>query len=168
MFSPEDQASAQQIINMFKEASCKIVTAESCTGGLLGALLTETAGASEVYERGFITYSNAAKTELLGVSPLLIENYGAVSEHVALAMAEGALLASQADMALSITGIAGPGGGSKAKPVGLVFFGLSRKENPCFCVEKRFGTLSRTDIRLLALRQALSMITDACHKPCHK
>jgi nicotinamide-nucleotide amidase len=165
MFVCEDLDSAQQIVEYLRQASIKLATAESCTGGLIGALLTEISGASDVYERGFITYSNDAKSELLGVPSTLINRYGAVSSEVALAMAEGALKNSKADMALSITGVAGPGGGSVQKPVGLVFFGLSQKGHSSVCVEKRFGALPRADIRLLAVRQALAMIKTQLYDP---
>src|SRR5580698_10606896 len=104
-----------------------LATAESCTGGLIAGALTEIAGSSDVVERGFVTYSNAAKTELLGVPAALIDTEGAVSEPVARRMAEGALAHSAADLAVSVTGIAGPGGGTDKKPVGLVWFGLARR-----------------------------------------
>ncbi|MCW7536616.1 CinA family protein [Aquabacterium sp. A7-Y] len=104
----------------------KLVTAESCTGGLIAGACTSVAGSSDWFERGFVTYSNAAKTELLGVPGELIERHGAVSREVALAMAMGALQHSRGQFAISVTGIAGPGGGSEAKPVGTVWFGFAR------------------------------------------
>ena len=123
MFSKSQSARAEHILAEARARKLKIVTAESCTGGLLGACLTAIAGSSDVYERGFITYSNEAKTELLGVRPDLIAAHGAVSIEVAAAMAQGALLHAHADLAVSITGIAGPGGGSLQKPVGTVCSG---------------------------------------------
>ena len=121
-------------------ASCRtrgltVATAESCTGGLLAALITAIPGSSDVFERGFVTYSNAAKIECIGVSPRILEDFGAVSAEAARAMAEGALAHSPADMTLSITGIAGPGGGSPGKPVGLVHFGLARRGGAIVGVE---------------------------------
>ena len=112
---------ARRLLELYRSHRLRLVTAESCTGGLLAALLTETAGSSEVFERGHVTYSNAAKMEILGVPEDLLENFGAVSAEVALAMAEGALQHSPAEIAVSITGIAGPDGGTKEKPVGLVY-----------------------------------------------
>ena len=120
-----------------------IATAESCTGGLLAGLLTAVPGSSEVLERGFVTYSNAAKVEMLAVDGTTLERHGAVSAEVAAEMARGALARSRADLAVSITGIAGPGGGSEAKPVGLVHFALARRPNGIVTVEQRFGDIGR-------------------------
>ncbi len=122
-------AKAKNLLDRFRQAGMKIATAESCTGGMVAGVLTEIAGSSDVVERGFVTYSNEAKAELLGVPMALIEAHGAVSEHVARAMAEGALVHSRAHVAVSITGIAGPSGGSAAKPVGLVHFAAARRGN---------------------------------------
>lgn len=125
---PEDLvALAERTLAQFRAASLTIATAESCTGGLIAASLTEIAGSSQVFERGFVTYSNEAKTELLAVPTPLIDEHGAVSEPVARAMADGALARSRADIAISVTGIAGPEGGSEEKPVGLVFIAAARK-----------------------------------------
>lgn len=118
---------AEILLDGYRRAGLKIATAESCTGGLIAATLTEIAGASDVVERGFVTYSNAAKTELLGVPAGLIAEFGAVSAEVAEAMAAGALEASAAEVAVSATGIAGPGGATASKPVGLVFLGVCRR-----------------------------------------
>jgi nicotinamide-nucleotide amidase len=134
-----------------------IVTAESCTGGLVAALLTEIAGSSTVFERGFVTYSNAAKAQALGVPQNLLEIYGAVSSQVALAMAEGALAHSSADIALAITGIAGPGGGSPQKPVGLVYFGCGGK-GKVITHERRFGDIGRGKVRQAAVEVALDLL----------
>lgn len=116
------------LLQRYRDLKLKIATAESCTGGLIAATLTAVAGSSDVYDRGWVTYSNAAKREQLGVSASLLEARGAVSGEVAEAMAKGALHRSQADVAVAVTGVAGPGGGSAEKPVGLVFIGLARKD----------------------------------------
>ena len=140
-----------------------MATAESCTGGLLAAVITTVPGSSDVFERGFVTYSNAAKVECLGVSPRILETFGAVSEEAAREMAAGALAHSAASIALSITGIAGPGGGSPAKPVGLVHFGLAQRSGAIFAVEKRFGELGRDAIRSAAVATALDLLLEAAH-----
>ena len=136
----------------------KIATAESCTGGLIAAILTEVAGSSDVFERGFVTYSNEAKAELLGVPVDLIKAHGAVSSEVARVMAEGALKHSRADIAVSVTGVAGPGGGTAAKPIGLVHFGAIRRSGSVAHREKRFGDLGRQAIRLASVKEAFAMI----------
>jgi len=118
---------ARQVLAACRRGGLKLATAESCTGGLIAATLTEIAGSSDVVERGFVTYSNAAKTELLSVHEEIISTYGAVSENVARAMAEGALRHAPADVAVSVTGVAGPGGGTPAKPVGLVHLACARR-----------------------------------------
>ncbi|QGM98779.1 CinA family protein [Methylocystis parvus] len=144
-----------------KNAAMMIVTAESCTGGLVSGALTEIAGASDVFERGFVTYSNASKVEALGVPAEVIAAYGAVSAETARAMALGALERSAADISVSITGIAGPGGGSVEKPVGLVHFASARRGGAVVHIERRFGPLSRADIRAAAVDQALDMLLAA-------
>lgn len=118
---------AEDLLIACRAAGVMVATAESCTGGLIAASLTAIAGSSDVVERGFVTYSNQAKTELVGVDPALIDIHGAVSEPVARAMADGAVARSRADLAISVTGVAGPGGGSADKPVGLVWFGCARR-----------------------------------------
>ncbi|GJE16659.1 Nicotinamide-nucleotide amidohydrolase PncC [Methylobacterium marchantiae] len=135
-----------------------MASAESCTGGLVAGLLTAIPGSSSVVERGFVTYSNEAKVEMLGVSADVIETHGAVSKSVARAMAEGALAHSHADIAVSITGIAGPGGGSQTKPVGLVHFGLARRNTATRHIERRYGDLDRAEIRRLAVKEALGLL----------
>lgn len=136
-----------------------LATAESCTGGLLAGALTAIAGSSDVVERGFVVYSNAAKNEMLGVPMPLIERYGAVSEEVARALAEGAVARSRADIAVSITGIAGPGGGSAQKPVGLVHFATARKGQPTLAQHRVFAG-DRDMVRLASVAFALSLIAD--------
>ena len=149
----------REILNLYKQASCRIATAESCTGGLLAAVLTEQAGSSTVFERGFVTYSNESKSELLGVPLQLIEEVGAVSQDVARAMAYGALHNSKADFSVSITGIAGPTGGTVEKPIGLVYFGMADKNGTLSHEEERFpSTLSRQEIRSLSVSKALDIL----------
>ena len=148
---------AAALLDACREKSLKIATAESCTGGLVAAILTEVPGSSDVFERGFVTYSNAAKAELLDVPAELIGSHGAVSEAVARAMAEGAVARTEAHIAVSVTGVAGPGGGSKNKPVGLVHFGAMRRGRPVLHREKRYGDLGRRAIRLAAVAEALAI-----------
>ncbi len=148
---------ARTVIEYQKLEELKIVTAESCTGGLLAAALTEIPGASAVFERGFITYSNEAKTEVLGVPAELIEQYGAVSGEVAEAMATGALEFSHADRAIAVTGIAGPDGGSAQKPVGLVYIGFASRDGALFHVRNQFYG-NREAIRLAAVQEALTLL----------
>jgi nicotinamide-nucleotide amidase len=142
-----------------------IATAESCTGGLVAAALTSIAGSSDVFERGFVTYANAAKTEMVGVPADLIDDHGAVSEAVARAMAEGALLHARAQLAVSITGVAGPGGGSAEKPVGLVHFACARRGEPTLHIERRYGDQTREDIRRLSVIDAISLIRARLLRP---
>ena len=144
-------------LQRYRALKLKIATAESCTGGLVAATLTAVAGSSDVYDRGWVTYSNEAKREQLGVSLSLLEAHGAVSGEVAEAMAKGALHRSKADVAISVTGIAGPGGGSAEKPVGLVHFGLANKAGTIHRV-KRFGDLGRRQIRLETVATAFAML----------
>jgi nicotinamide-nucleotide amidase len=149
-----------ELIEACTAQGLKIATAESCTGGLIATVLTEIPGASAVVDRGFVTYSDAAKTDMLGVASELIQKHGAVSEEVALAMAEGALARSAADMAVAVTGIAGPSGGTAEKPVGLVYFALLRRQRPPHQVARTFGDRGRSEIRLSAARQALTMLRE--------
>lgn len=144
-----------------KYRAFKIATAESCTGGLVSAALTEIAGSSEAFDRGFVTYSNEAKIEMLGVPATTLAAHGAVSAETAKAMARGALEHSLAHVSVAITGIAGPGGGSADKPVGLVHFASARRDGPVVHLERRFGPLTRTEIRQAALDQALDMLVAA-------
>lgn len=147
---------AAEVLRVAGQRGERLATAESCTGGLVAAALTAIAGSSSVVERGFVTYSNEAKTEMLGVPPALIATHGAVSREVALAMAEGALRHSRADAAVAITGIAGPGGGSEDKPVGLVHFALARRGEPIKHAQYRF-TGNRDEVRLQAALTALGL-----------
>ncbi|MCJ2047059.1 nicotinamide-nucleotide amidohydrolase family protein [Methylobacterium sp. J-078] len=151
-------ARAEVLVAAYAAAGLTVATAESCTGGLVAALLTAIPGSSAVVERGFVTYSNAAKTESIGVPADLIAAQGAVSMAVARAMAEGALAHAHADIAVAITGVAGPGGGSADKPVGLVHFGLAAKGAPVRHLERRYGDLGRTEIRRQAVSDALGLL----------
>lgn len=135
----------------------KIATAESCTGGMVAVALTDVAGSSDVFERGFVTYSNAAKVELLAVSEATLAAHGAVSEAVACEMAEGALARSAADLAVSVTGIAGPGG-SEFKPEGRVCFGLARRGRETRVETVEFGALGRARVRKAATEHALGLL----------
>lgn len=150
---------ARQTLALARARAITLTTAESCTGGLVAAALTSIAGASDVFEQGFVTYSNAAKSALLGVPAPLFAQFGAVSHPVAAAMAEGALRAAKAGAAVSITGIAGPGGGSLEKPVGLVFFAAATAQGGLARLERRFDpALGRTGIRRAATREALILL----------
>jgi len=149
---------AAALLERTRAAGLMIATAESCTGGLIAGTLTEIAGSSAVVERGFVTYSNEAKTEMLGVDAALIARVGAVSREVALAMAAGALTRSRADLAVAVTGVAGPGGGSAEKPVGLVHLAAVGRGGEPVHRECRFGDLGRSGIRLATVEVALEML----------
>lgn len=151
--------SAAEVVRRLTNEGWMMATAESCTGGLVAAAITNVAGSSAVLDRGFVTYSNSAKVEMLGVQHELILAHGAVSEQVARAMAEGALRHSQANIAIAITGIAGPGGGSELKPVGLVHFACATAQQTVH-VEKRYGDLGRDVVRTAAVKTALQMVLD--------
>jgi nicotinamide-nucleotide amidase len=152
-------AQAEAVLAVCRELGWKIATAESCTGGLIAGALTAIAGSSDVVDRGFVTYSNEAKVEMLGVEPALIEAVGAVSEEVARAMAQGALENSHADVAVAVTGVAGPGGGSAEKPVGLVWFGLATREG--LRSESRIFPGDRAAVREATVAHALRLIADS-------
>ena len=149
---------AQSVLVEAREKGLRIATAESCTGGLIAALLTEIPGSSDVLERGFVVYSNRAKTDLLGVPTILIDDQGAVSEAVARAMAEGAVERSDAQFAVAVTGIAGPGGGTALKPVGLVHIAATRQGHAILHEAHRFGHIGRSEIRLQSAEAALRLL----------
>ncbi|MGQ7791756.1 CinA family protein [Faunimonas sp. B44] len=151
-------AGAAGLVALCKEKGLRIATAESCTGGLIAAALTEVPGSSAVFDRGFVTYSNAAKTDLLGIAAALIEAEGAVSEKVARAMAEGALARSAADIAVAVTGVAGPGGGTAAKPVGLVHIAAAMRGAGVEHLECRFGDRGRQAVRFATVETALTLL----------
>jgi len=161
MFSADLTARAADLIARYRAAGLMAATAESCTGGLIAGLLTEIPGSSDMLERGFVVYSNAAKEELLGVPASMIDRYGAVSEETARAMAEGALKASRADVAVSVTGVAGPDGGTAAKPVGLVHFACVRRGDATVAREERFGAIGRDAVRLASVRVGLDLLEGA-------
>jgi len=147
---------AESVVAAFRERGLTMATAESCTGGLIAACMTELAGSSHVFERGFVTYANEAKTELLDVPPAVLAEHGAVSEQVALQMALGALDHSRAEIAVAVTGIAGPGGGSEEKPVGLVFVAGARRDGQVL-VNRHVFDGDRTQIREATVLAALSL-----------
>lgn len=151
---------ARAILDLARAKGLRIATAESCTGGLISAALTEVAGSSDVFERGFVTYSNDAKSQMLDVDPAVIDAKGAVSEEVARAMADGALRHAQADLAVSVTGIAGPGA-SDHKPEGRVCFGLAVKGAETQVETVEFGALGRSQVRQATVKHALMLMQSA-------
>jgi len=153
----EISALAIRLVEAAKSRNLRLATAESCTGGLVGGAITRVPGSSDAFDRGYITYSNAAKIDSLGVDPDLIAEFGAVSEPVAREMALGALSESGADIAVSITGIAGPGG-SDLKPAGLIWFGLASSRGLIETLEVNLGDIGRDNVRQAAVRQALVLL----------
>jgi nicotinamide-nucleotide amidase len=151
---------ASDVLDACRKRGWHIATAESCTGGMIAAVLTEIAGSSDVLDRGFVTYSNTAKSDLVGVPPALIERHGAVSGEVAEAMATGALQRAEVELTVAVTGIAGPGGATPTKPVGLVWFGLATKTAPTR-TERHVFAGTRAEIRAAATRRALEMLLQA-------
>jgi len=151
-------AQAADVLDAARAKGELIATAESCTGGLVSATLTAVPGSSDVFDRGFVTYSNTAKSEMLGVPYWLMERHGAVSEDVARAMAGGALTHSNASLAVAVTGIAGPDGGTPEKPVGLVHIAAGRPDGPMHHERVVFGDLGRAEIRRRAVERALSLL----------
>lgn len=162
------EAAAARVIRKASDAGLLLATAESCTGGLIAGALTEIAGSSAAVDRGFVTYSNEAKTDMLGVPAELIARVGAVSRDVAVAMAEGALAASRADVTVAVTGIAGPGGGSADKPVGLVHMALSARGMRTRHEELRFGDAGRSRIRLATVERALAALDETIDRVLSK
>jgi len=158
MFSPDLLAHAENLLTKARAGGVRIATAESCTGGLIAALLTEIPGSSDVFGRGFVTYSNKAKEDMLGVPAATLRQHGAVSEAVARIMAEGAIRNSTAQLSVAVTGIAGPGGGTDEKPVGLVHIAAARAGEPTLHREYRFGDIGRSAIRLASVAAALEML----------
>jgi nicotinamide-nucleotide amidase len=151
-------ALATALGNALRARGWRAATAESCTGGLVAGAITDVAGSSEWFDRGFVTYSNEAKRNLLGVPGALIEEYGAVSEQIARAMAEGALAHSEAEVAVAITGVAGPGGGSPSKPVGMVCLGFVRRGEAAHAITRHYAG-TRSEVRAAAVREALEGLT---------
>jgi len=157
VFDPETLALAENVLALCRARGWRVATAESCTGGFLAAALTAIPGASEVVERGFVTYSNRSKIELLGVPRETIAEHGAVSAETAAAMARGAVARAGADLAVAVTGLAGPGGGTPQKPVGLVFIGVATREGAAR-VERHVFPGDRAEIRRAAVVEALQML----------
>jgi len=165
MIDQELIAQATALLALCRGKKLKIATAESCTGGLVAGTLTEIAGSSDVVERGFVTYSNEAKEQMLGVPAVVLTSHGAVSRETAEAMAKGALAHSPADLAVSITGIAGPGGATPGKPVGLVHFGAASRDGRVLHLEKRFGAIGRSVVRQRSVIEALKLLTQLARGP---
>ena len=161
MFDDKLRESATRLLEAARNRGLRIATAESCTGGLIAALLTDIPGSSDVVERGFVTYSNDAKMELLGVPRSTLDSVGAVSRQTALAMASGALAHSRAQIAVAVTGVAGPGGGSVDKPVGLIHLAVARTGREAAHREMRYGDIGRAEVRLATVRTALEMLREA-------
>jgi nicotinamide-nucleotide amidase len=160
MADQETVAAATALLDLCKTRKLMVATAESCTGGLVAGALTDIAGSSAVVDRGFVTYTNEAKHQMLGVPTATIERHGAVSRETAEAMVRGALGHANADLAVSITGIAGPGGGSADKPVGLVHFAAASRGGILIHRERRFGDIGRGEVRRLSVLEALAMLTE--------
>jgi nicotinamide-nucleotide amidase len=161
LFPADIEAQAQAIIRSFAERRLMVATAESCTGGLIAGALTEISGSSAVVDRGFVTYTNDAKRDMLGVTAATLDAHGAVSRQTALQMVHGALYRSKAAVAVAVTGIAGPGGGSVEKPVGLVHLAAQSRAGIIIHREMHYGDLGRTEIRLATIRTALDMLVEA-------
>lgn len=159
-FPGEIEALAQQIVRDFTARGHMISTAESCTGGLIAGALTDITGSSAVVDRGFVTYTNDAKMDMLGVASDTLEAFGAVSKETALQMAHGALYRSRAEFSVAVTGIAGPGGGSAAKPVGLVHLAAKRRYGGILHREMRYGDIGRDQVRLGTVKTALEMLLE--------
>lgn len=158
MIDDELRAAATRVLDACRARGLKVATAESCTGGLVAGALTEIAGSSDVVDRGFVTYSNAAKQAMLDVPAEALERFGAVSRQTAEAMAQGALAHSDADLSVSITGVAGPGGGSLEKPVGLVHLTAAARDGRRLDHEARYGDIGRGEVRRKSVLQALAML----------
>ena len=155
---------ARSLLNLCRAKKLMIATAESCTGGLVAATLTDVAGSSDVFERGFVTYSNEAKQAMLGVASRTLETYGAVSRETAEAMVSGALVRAPVDLAVSVTGIAGPQGAVAGKPVGLVHFAAASRRGQLVHHERTYGDIGRLQVRQASVAQALSMLRELAEK----
>ncbi len=164
VFPPEIEALASRIVSEFTQRNLTIATAESCTGGLIAGALTEISGSSAVVDRGFVTYSNRAKVEMLGVDEKVLVSFGAVSRETALQMVAGALRRSGADLAVAVTGVAGPTGGTADKPVGLVHIAARRRDSRLIHREMRYGDLGRAEVRLATVTTALEMLLELAAK----
>lgn len=160
LFPADITAMAESIIRDFTAADIMVSTAESCTGGLIAGALTEISGSSAVVDRGFVTYTNTAKMQMLGVQEEALARFGAVSEETARQMVHGALFRSRADLAVAVTGIAGPGGGSLEKPVGLVHLAAKSRSGKLVHRKMLYGDIGRTEVRLATIRTALQMLVE--------
>ena len=158
MIGAQLREAATRVQELCRARDLQVVTAESCTGGLVAAALTEIPGSSDVVDRGFVTYSDEAKRDMLGVPAATLKRHGAVSAQTAKAMAVGALKNSRADLAVSITGIAGPGGGSKQKPVGLVYFAAASRDGRRIVRKRLYGDIGRRRVRLRSVLEALALL----------
>ena len=155
---------AEQLLDICKRKHLTVATAESCTGGLVAAAISAISGSSAVLDRGYVTYSNEAKEQMLGVTPTTLEAYGAVSRECAEEMARGALAHAQVDLAVSITGVAGPTGGTPEKPVGLVHFAAASRSGQLIAHEGSYGDVGRSQVRRLSLLQALTMLSELAER----
>ena len=166
MADAEIQAAATALLDLCKARKLMVATAESCTGGLVAGALTDIAGSSAVVDRGFVTYTNEAKHQMLGVPSDTLNRFGAVSRETAEAMARGALRNANADIVVAVTGIAGPGGGSAEKPVGLVHFAAASRNGELNHRERRFGDIGRAEVRRLSVLEALAMLSELAKGLC--
>lgn len=157
-------AAAKVLLDICTKKKLTLATAESCTGGLVAATISEIAGSSAVLDRGFVTYSNEAKQQMLGVTPATIDVYGAVSRECAHEMAKGALAHAPVDLAVSITGIAGPTGAVPGKPIGLVFFCAASRSGRVIAHDRKYGNIGRTNVRRESVLQALAMLRELAEK----
>ncbi|MFN3656337.1 MAG: CinA family protein [Pseudolabrys sp.] len=164
MIDDEMRAAAVKLLDLCQQKKLTLATAESCTGGLVAAALSEIPGSSLVLDRGFVTYSNEAKQQMLGVTPATIDVYGAVSKECAEEMAKGALAHAQVDLAVSITGIAGPTGAVPGKPIGLVYFCAASRSGRIIAHDRKFGDIGREKVRRASVMQALEMLTELAAK----
>lgn len=164
MADQETLDAANALLELCKKKKLTLATAESCTGGLVAAALSEIPGSSSVLDRGFVTYSNEAKQQMLGVTPATIDVYGAVSRECAEEMAKGALAHAQVDLAVSITGIAGPTGAVPGKPIGLVFFCAASRSGRVIVHDRKYGDIGRSKVRHLSVLQALAMLHELAEK----
>jgi nicotinamide-nucleotide amidase len=159
------RATAARVLDLFRARGLKLATAESCTGGLVAAALTEIVGSSDVVDRGFVTYSNEAKKAMLGVPDATLKRYGAVSAQTVAAMAAGALRNSAADVTVAVTGIAGPGGGTEQKPVGLVYFAVASRDGRRVARSRRYGKIGRRRVRERSVAEALALLATLAQNP---
>ena len=159
---------ATRLLDLCKTKRLTVATAESCTGGLVAAALTNIAGSSEVVDRGFVTYTNEAKQQMIGVPFAIIEAFGAVSRQTAEAMAKGALTHAPVDLAVSITGIAGPTGAAPGKPIGLVHFGAASRSGRLIHRERRYGDVGRSEVRRKSAFEAIAMLTELAEQEAPK